>query len=188
MRFDCLVGKLAPQKTSLVFCGGGQTATSKAFDSAVKGVGPFLVVIRERSTRHVFGFYSHEDFGAKSGWNRTHAETFLFTLGQGGTGPPTKLLTPPNTGSNGMHFGNMHVGNEHGGQLVACCSCATGTGPYNTVAPGYTGDAGDTALLSGTHGSYDADALEVFAIGPYLARDSQSRGKATYPRNPRKQM
>ena len=60
------MGKLAPQKTSLVFCGGGQTATSKAFDSAVKGVGPFLVVIRERSTRHVFGFYSHEDFGAKS--------------------------------------------------------------------------------------------------------------------------
>eukprot|EP01047_Picozoa_sp_COSAG01_P104064 COSAG01_NODE_33446_length_564_cov_0.468817_1_plen_135_part_00 len=92
------------------------TDGNAAFNAAVIGLGPFLVLVRNKTNGYVFGCYSHDDFGSTSGAQAVAPETFLFTLGNV-TGRPAKLVW--NGSGRGMHFGNcgLHVG--------SCCDLYT---------------------------------------------------------------
>jgi hypothetical protein len=134
--------------------------SAAAFDNAVRGKGPFAVIIRSTSG-HVFGVYVPEEFSAKSGHLPCSPDQFLFALGNM-TGSPLKFL--PIQGSATMHFGScgLHVGQSN--ELVCFCShqCGELSGGW-TAAPGYpaTFSAG---TLCGTPGnqSFAPQLMEIF--------------------------
>jgi hypothetical protein len=138
---------------------GGTTAAR--FDSAVKGQGAFLVVVREKSNQWVFGAFCAEEFGSKSGWHASPG-AFLFTLGNV-SGSPVKLVQSRQQiavhfGSCGCHFCNTS-------QFVTFCSNSCGTGTFDTIAPGYAQAAINNATLNGVaNAQHVPDHIEVFAV------------------------
>jgi hypothetical protein len=135
------------------------TATT-AFDNAVRGKGPFVVIIRA-TTGHVFGAYIPEEFSAKSGHQLCSPDLFLFSLGNL-TGTPHKFL--PIAGVSTMHFGScgLHIN----GELVCFCShsCGDLTGRW-TAAPGYPA-AFSAGTLCGTPGTanFTPQLMEIYTL------------------------
>mmetsp|Transcript_57051 Transcript_57051/g.90405 ORF Transcript_57051/g.90405 Transcript_57051/m.90405 type:complete len:492 (+) Transcript_57051:31-1506(+) len=135
----------------------GRDAAS--FDSAVRGMGPTLTLIRERDTKYVFGAYIADTYGLHRSWVPGNPENFLFTLGNI-TGKPAKLTRSANC-SSGWHDGcGLHVGQ---GDLIAFCSHTCTSSSFTSFCKGYSGKI-DNSLLSGTPGPYVPDLMEVFAV------------------------
>jgi len=129
--------------------------TESAFDSAVKGVGPTLIIIKS-DTNYVFGAYVQDTWGNGSGWIKGSQDTFLFTFGNKLS--PIKLLH--NGVGNGIHANcGLHLSSD----LVAFCSHSCSPSVYTKVAPGYNIVSVDNKLLAGSS-TYTPVLMEVFAI------------------------
>jgi hypothetical protein len=131
-----------------------------AFDNAVRGKGPFVVIIRATSG-HVFGVYVPEEFSSKTGHQQCSADLFLFALGNL-TGTPLKFI--PMAGVSTMHYGScgLHIGQHN--ELVCFCShqCGDLTGRWN-AAPGYPANF-SSGTLCGTPGTaaFNPQLMEIY--------------------------
>lgn len=135
-------------------------ARASDFDAAVKLVGPTLTLIREASTKYVFGAYVHDTYGQGRGWVPGSMENFLFTLGNV-TGNPVKLIRDPADSGNAWFDGcGLHLGTD----FVAFCSWGCNPRNFTRRAEGYLG-AVTRATLSGVEfGRYVPELAEVFAV------------------------
>eukprot|EP01105_Mastigella_eilhardi_P017902 TRINITY_DN4125_c0_g1_i16.p2 TRINITY_DN4125_c0_g1~~TRINITY_DN4125_c0_g1_i16.p2 ORF type:complete len:262 (-),score=55.81 TRINITY_DN4125_c0_g1_i16:60-845(-) len=129
------------------------------FDNTVKGVGPFLIVIRA-NTNFVFGAYVADTFGAPGGWIPGSLETFLFSFGDCNAAiHPVKLC---HSGSgNGIHISScgLHLGTD----LVAFCSHRSTPQVYTTVDPLFSSVTLNDTTLAG-RGEWQPLFTEVFAV------------------------
>ena len=156
------LGKMFGRKVCFSFLASSATigVAPAAFDSTVRGKGPFLVIIRA-STGHIFGAYVPEEFSTKVGHQACHKDLFLFALGNQ-TGRPLKLIPTPTAT---MHFGNCGL---HIGAFTCFCShqCGDLSGQFSAT-PGYSAELAAGCLL-GTPGqpNFSPNLMEIFSLAP----------------------
>jgi len=143
---------------------------STVFNSAVKGQGPFLTIIKS-STGHVFGVSEENNFSSSGSgwWIPGSPNNFLFSLKA--IGPQQVVKLKRSTVGLGIFIQGcgLHMGNEDG--LVAFCENRTDDDPAFELAPGY--EAVGSKTLHGEFGDYEAVLMEVFALSSPSGSESK---------------
>eukprot|EP01106_Pelomyxa_sp_JSP_P008779 TRINITY_DN24280_c0_g1_i1.p1 TRINITY_DN24280_c0_g1~~TRINITY_DN24280_c0_g1_i1.p1 ORF type:complete len:246 (-),score=77.20 TRINITY_DN24280_c0_g1_i1:251-988(-) len=144
--------------------------SASAFDSAMKGVGPFVIAIRN-SSNYVFGAYVADVFGVPGYWIQGSRETFLFSFGNTTTTtnpPPLPIKLLHNGNSCGIHITScgLHLGDRSSAEdLKAFCGGGTCGTPktYTIAAAGYAQVAPNESTLAGSS-NWTPTLMEVFAL------------------------
>eukprot|EP01105_Mastigella_eilhardi_P017900 TRINITY_DN4125_c0_g1_i12.p2 TRINITY_DN4125_c0_g1~~TRINITY_DN4125_c0_g1_i12.p2 ORF type:complete len:267 (-),score=61.49 TRINITY_DN4125_c0_g1_i12:60-860(-) len=134
------------------------------FDNTVKGVGPFLIVIRA-DTNFVFGAYVADTFGVPGGWIPGSRETFLFSFGDCNAAiRPVKLC---HSGSgDGIFISSgcgLHLGTDLEPFFEHACAPQCTPQVYTTVDPLFSNVTLNDTTLAG-RGEWQPLFTEVFAV------------------------
>jgi hypothetical protein len=120
---------------------------TKTFDSAVKGIGRVIVLIRS-TAGHIFGCYVRGVFGTAGGARQVDDPALLFALGNL-TGAPVKLKAAPGAGHVNLGSCGLHLGPQSGNELVAFCGSNNTYTPLVFTAPqSFPGGAGAAVQLT----------------------------------------